>query len=133
MEKQKVEEDKLKDNSDPKPASRKRSLEVEVKKLDSDHVKNDVVEPEKKDKRLKKDNIPRPVRRKLCFDYGGCNSSNAENTDNNKRQRGSFTADLENLLNTSLEENRKRCINKYNFDPVLEKPLEGPFVWEKVE
>jgi len=86
----------------------------------------------------------RPVRRKLRFDSfdNTNNKSNQSNQYNEvrsrharspaKKMKTSFSVELENMLNVSLEENRKRCIEKYNFDPVLEKPLEGNYKWEKI-
>ena len=77
---------------------------------------------------IKDKEISKNVRRKLCFE------------DHNEREEGTFNisenttfaGNLENLLNETFEENRKRCIDKYNFDPMLEKPLEGKYIWKKV-
>ena len=79
----------------------------------------------------------RPVRRKLCFDnVTVSNAGNRTSTNSNNkavvRPPCPFNVEVENLLNSTLEENRKQCIEKYNFDPVLEKPLEGKFKWEKL-
>lgn len=93
----------------------------------------------------------RPVRRKLCFDNvtdspaSASHHSNGRKTSNDTNRSNvattaknvpvrtcPFNVQVENLLNSTLEANRKRCIEKYNFDPVLEKPLEGKYKWEKL-
>ena len=87
----------------------------------------------KKEKSIKLSN--KPVRRKLTFDSlekEECCRHNSSDKNIEMVKKQTFSIELENLLNVSLEENRKRCIEKYNFDPVLEKPLDGKFVWEKV-
>lgn len=66
------------------------------------------------------------VCRKLCFDVG-CSSQASNKQDHilqpkiKKKRVSSFNAELQNLLNISIEENRQRCIEKYNFDPIIEK------------
>ena len=92
----------------------------------------------KAEKVLKLPTTHRPVRRKLCFDSYSATNKDQSSMQQADRRTGStvkkipFSIELENMLNISLEENRKRCIEKYNFDPVLEKPLEGKYKWEKL-
>lgn len=44
-----------------------------------------------------------------------------------------FQVELENIVNQTVEENRKRFMEKYNFDPLMETSLPGKYVWEKAE
>lgn len=44
-----------------------------------------------------------------------------------------FQVELENIINQTVEENRKRFMEKYNFNPLMETSLPGKYVWEKVE
>ena len=44
-----------------------------------------------------------------------------------------FQVESENIINQAVEESRKRFIEKYNFDPLMETHLPGKYVWEKVE
>lgn len=108
-------ESSSKDNSLSCPAPPDRRKLVKRKKLDQVQGKN-------------YDNvISKKVCRKLDFDL------NEEENDETPAEQSNFTAELENLINKSLEENRKRCIEKYNFDPTSETPLEGRYAWKKVE
>lgn len=149
MEQHNVEQEETRSSPGATTTSRKRSLmkgdnkeKLETETLDCDVVinkQNDTGTLIRKDNKVPKRSLvpPRQVCRKLFFDDGddgnSSSSSNSSEDMKSKQMRFSFNADLENLLNISLEENRKRCIEKYNFDPVLEKPLEGKYVWEKVE
>lgn len=44
-----------------------------------------------------------------------------------------FQVESENIINQAVEENRKRFMEKYNFDQLMETPLPGKYVWEKAE
>lgn len=115
---------------------------------DSDKSRNENDKSKRKEENLEQPSLPslltnRPVRRKLYFDNVAGSNNDNERTSNNHDEAAAhddklfirpcpFNVEVENLLNSTLEENRKRCIEKYNFDPVLEKPLVGKYKWEKV-
>ena len=116
---------------------------------ENDNSRSDNDKSKRKEDRLEPPSLPslltnRPVRRKLCFDNVAGSNDNNERTLNHQEATATnnedkpflrpcpFNVEVENLLNSTLEQNRKRCIEKYNFDPVLEKALEGKYKWEKV-
>eukprot|EP00111_Clytia_hemisphaerica_P011325 TCONS_00033145-protein len=116
------------------------------RKLQETGEKKDQVLPSSSQEKFLRLSSNRPVRRKLCFDSFVDKNSKEQSTSKDVRVKNntsrtataavtkkcSFNIELENLLNVSLEENRRRCIEKYNFDPVLEKPLDGKYKWEKL-
>ena len=131
---------------------RRRSSDNDAEKLmqnnDKSTNENNHKSKTRKEENLERPSLPsllttnRPVRRKLCFDnVAESNDSERTSYDHEASTVNDdklfvrpcpFNVEVENLLNSTLEQNRKRCIEKYNFDPVLEKPLEGKYKWEKV-
>ena len=61
------------------------------------------------------------VRRKLVF-----NEDAQEETD---KEGARF--DLLSVVQDLQARDRRKCIDRYNFDPVLEVPMKGPYVWQK--
>lgn len=133
---------------DDRRSSGDNDAEKLMQNNDKSANENDNKSKTRKEENLERPSLPslittnRPVRRKLCFD-NVAESNDSERTLNNHEVNTvkdnklfvrpcPFNVEVENLLNSTLEQNRKRCIEKYNFDPVLEKPLEGKYKWEKV-
>ena len=75
---------------------------------------------------IKHVNVSKKARRKIQFSYE--QKGLEENLSDDVR----FQVELENVVNQTVEENRKRFMEKYNFDPLTETPLPGNYVWEKV-